>query len=236
MELQAFKNELKFKLTGGLLNLELDDTALTTLISSALREIQRYIDESYIITVPFQRCIDLSKYNVNSVSAIYRTNTANMGLNNTQGYVDPMWLQQWQLMGGAGEIQYLSNFQSNYGAWNTLLQIRNTISTDLSYYFDKSKNLLYINTIDNIPQCITIEFIPIYNSVADIKTDYWIDLTMRLAVALGKVALGHIRTRFTQSNALWTQNGDSILQEGKDELQAVRQHLEENSQLTYPMD
>ena len=41
MELQAFKEELKFKLTGGLLDIELDDAALTQLITYSLREISR---------------------------------------------------------------------------------------------------------------------------------------------------------------------------------------------------
>lgn len=93
-------------------------------------------------------------------------------------------------------MQYFDTFASNYGAWNTMLQIRNTMSTDLAYYFDKSKNLLYINVVDGIPTNISIEYVPIYKSVSDIQTDYWIDLCMRLCVALGKVALGRIRTRY----------------------------------------
>ena len=61
-------------------------------------------------------------------------------------------------------------------------------------------------------------------------------MLIRLAVALTKVTIGRIRTRFTQSNALWTQDGELILEEGNTELAELRQHLMENSQLVYPID
>ena len=51
-----------------------------------------------------------------------------------------------------------------------------------------------------------------------------------------KVALGRIRTRFTQSNALWTQDGETLLQEGNEELKELREILRVNSTLFYPVD
>ena len=59
---------------------------------------------------------------------------------------------------------------------------------------------------------------------------------MRLSLAQTKVTLGRIRTRYVQSNALWSQDGDTILQEGKEELDNIRQMLLDNSELTYPID
>lgn len=236
MELQAFKEELKFKLTGGLLDIELDDAALTQLITYSLREISRYIDETTLLTTQFCKAIDLSKYNVNTVTAIYRTDSFNNYLDTNSGFIDPMWLQQWQFASTAGGLMQFSNFASNFTAYNTILQIRNTITTDLSFYFDKSKNMLYINTVDNTPQCITIEFIPIYTSVSQIQTEYWIDLTMRLAVAYGKIALGRIRSKYTQTNALYQLDGNILLEEGNTELNNIREHLQANEQLIYPMD
>lgn len=236
MELQAFKEELKLKLSGGLLHLELDEAAISSLINASLREIQRYTDETILITIPYSKCIDLSSYNVNSVAAVYRTNCNNQNSFQFGAVTDPMFASQWQLGTGAAGMQYFDTFASNYGAWNTMLQIRNTMSTDLAYYFDKSKNLLYINVVDGVPTNISIEYVPIYRSVSDIQTDYWIDLCMRLCVALGKIALGRIRTRYTQSNALWNNDGETILAEGTAELQEIRQHLVDNSQLVYPID
>jgi hypothetical protein len=48
--------------------------------------------------------------------------------------------------------------------------------------------------------------------------------------------LGRIRTRFTQSNALWTQDGETILNEGKEELTALRERLMTNDNLILPID
>jgi len=59
---------------------------------------------------------------------------------------------------------------------------------------------------------------------------------MQLSLALTKVAIGRIRTRYSQSNALWTQDGDQILQEGTTELQSIREHLKTNTMLAYPID
>ena len=72
MELAAYKEEILFKLTGGVLECELDDKALTQVLNAALREVQRYIDTTVIKTIPFENCIDLSDYNVSSVSRVYR--------------------------------------------------------------------------------------------------------------------------------------------------------------------
>ena len=59
-----------------------------------------------------------------------------------------------------------------------------------------------MNVASNFPDKITVEYIPRFDSVEEITSDYWIDMVMRLSVALTKVALGRIRTRYTQTNAL----------------------------------
>lgn len=61
-------------------------------------------------------------------------------------------------------------------------------------------------------------------------------MLIKLAVALAKVTVGRIRSRYTQSNALWTQDGEALLAEGNEELTALRQHMMENSQLVFPID
>lgn len=61
-------------------------------------------------------------------------------------------------------------------------------------------------------------------------------MLIKLAVALAKVTVGRIRSRYTQSNALWTQDGEALLAEGNAELEALRQHMMENSQLVFPID
>ena len=130
----------------------------------------------------------------------------------------------------------MDNWVYNYGAWNTLAQMRNTMSTDLAYIYDKATEQLYINVSQDFPQYITIEYIPLYKDISEITSDYWIDILMRMAVAYGKIALGRIRTRFSQSNALWGQDGEKLLEEGTTELTELRETLRVNSNLYYPID
>ena len=98
------------------------------------------------------------------------------------------------------------------------------------------KNKLYINVSEGTPSTITIEYIPVFQDVSEITSDYWSDILLRLALAQTKVTLGRVRTRYVQSNALWSQDGDTILAEGKEELENIRQMLLDNSELTYPID
>jgi hypothetical protein len=110
------------------------------------------------------------------------------------------------------------------------------MSTDLSFKEDRHNNKLYINAANGSPRLVTIEYIPKLKSVEDIQSDYWKDILVKYCVALTKVVLGRIRTRFTQTNALWTQDGDKILEEGNTELKELRELLRLNSNMIYLID
>ncbi len=245
MVLSDYRDEIKLKLTGDLLESELDDNTINRVIKSSLRELQRYISSTRFITVPYKSCIDLSNSDdtngesikVNSVIMVYRTeDLSGGGSGSTSALSDPMQVAQWQLLSGMGNLNYFQDAVYNYGAWTTLQQIRNTTSTDLAFRFDKDTNKLYINVSAGTPSTVTIEYVPVFQDVSEITSDYWIDILMRLSLAQTKVTLGRIRTRYVQSNALWSQDGDTILQEGKEELENIRQMLLDNSELTYPID
>ena len=243
MVLADYREEIQLKLTGDLLESELDDNTINKIIKSAVRELQRYYTSTNLITIPYKNCIDLSdpemtndeQLFVNSVVMVYRTEDLSGG-NTSVGFSDPMQVAQWQIVSGMGNLQNFQDAVYNYASWTTIGQIRNTVSTDLAFKFDKSTYKLYINVSAGIPQNITIEYIPIIKDVSEITSEYWKDMLMRLAIALTKVTVGRIRTRYTQSNALWTQDGDTILAEGREELNALRETLLANSELTYPID
>ena len=237
MKIKQYIDEIKLQLTGGVLNLELDDTNLTNVINSAFREVQRYIDTTKLVTVPFVSCIDLTNFKSSAIVKVFRS----QGYNGDQSQdatllADPMYAAQWQLLCGSGNMYNLNDWILNYAAWNTMLQIRNTTSTDLAFREDKNAKKLYINTGFDKPANITIEYIPVYDSVEDITSDYWIDIIMRLSIALTKVIVGRIRSRYIQNNALWTQDGNTLLEEGNTELTDLREKLRVSSQLSYPID
>ena len=238
MTIDEYRDEIKMKLTGGVLKLEIADDTLDKIINSSLREIQRYIDTTKIITIPYSACIDLTEYNVYTVTAVYRAESY-MG-NASSGeasYADPVYLSAWQFLGGGSYgSTSIENFGLNYAAYATTQQIRNTLSTDLARYFDKSTNKLYINNTFGGITNITIEYIPEYKDVSEIDSIFWIDKLMRLAVANTKVVVGRVRSRYKQSNALWEQDGDTLLQEGNTELTELRADLQSSAMLAYPLD
>ena len=60
MEARAYIDEIKLKLTGGVVHLELDDATLQRVLDSTMREVQRYIDTTKLITIPYKQCIDMT--------------------------------------------------------------------------------------------------------------------------------------------------------------------------------
>lgn len=234
MDMSAIKDEVLFKLTGDVVSMELSDAALTKVINSALREVQRYIDTFTMITVPFSGCIDLSKYKISSVIGVRRAETVNDSL---QGYsTDPLYASQWMLLSGIGNVGKINTYVSNIASWNTMLQIRNTLSTDLAFYYNKYDNKLYVNVSTSQPKEVTIIYIPRFDDVSEITSDYWQDILVRLSVAIAKVTVGRVRTKFKQSNALWALDGDQILEEGNTELTNLRTELAASTQLVYGID
>lgn len=230
---------IKLQVTGGLLELEIEDDVIGKFVDAALVELRRYIDQTNLITVPFAKCIDLKDFNHSAIVHVYRTegftgdSTSGMSEGST---VDPMYAQQWMAFSNGGSSYSLNNYVLNYLAYSTLLQMRNTSSTDLAFKEDKSADKLYINCNYDTPKMVTIEYIPTFDNVEEITSDYWIDILKRLSLAMTKVALGRIRTRFTQSNALWTQDGETMLQEGNEELKELREVLRVNSTYFFPRD
>lgn len=237
MDMQAIKDEIILKLTGDIVSFELSDSSLTKIINSSFREIQRYIDTFSLITIPYSQCIDMKPYKVNSVIRVLRAEGFSLDVDTEHGAVmDPMYASQWQLISGTGNIGGLSDYVSRVSAWNTLLQIRNTTSTDCSHIYDKHDEKLYINVSSNLPDRITIMYVPRFDDVSQITSDFWIDMLIRLAVANTKVTVGRVRSKFKQSNALWTLDGDELINEGNTELTALREELKSSTQLTYGYD
>jgi hypothetical protein len=240
MKLEDVLNEIKLELTGYVLDMEIEDETLVSVVKKSLRELERFWDETTMITVPFASCIDLSgeffKENVSSIVKIYRTHGVGDASSSLSVTNDPIQMAQFAIFSNGGTMYNLQDYVMNYASWMTMYKIKNTMATDLSFKEDRHNNKLYISAAQGAPSMITIEYIPKLVNVEDIKSDYWIDILIKYCVALTKVVLGRIRTRFTQSNALWTQDGDKILEEGNTELKELRELLRLNSNMTYLID
>jgi hypothetical protein len=235
MKLDEIIDELKIELTGYILDMEITDETLVSVVKKALRELTRYWDESRLITIPFASCIKLEgeffREEVSSIVKVYRTEGFGEPSEGLSVMNDPLQMAQFAIFSNGGTMYNLQDYVMNYASWMTMYKIKNTMSTDLAFREDRHDNKLYISCGNSRPSMITVEYIPKLKSVEDIKSDYWIDILIRLCVAMTKVVLGRIRTRFTQSNALWTQDGERILDEGNTELKELREVLRINSNL-----
>lgn len=240
MILEDVLSEIKLELTGYILDMEINDETLVSVVKKALRELERFWDETTMITIPFASCIDLEgeffKEKVSSIVKIYRTE----GIGDAEGGLsvmnDPVQIAQFAIFSNGGTMYNLNDYVMNYSSWMTMNRIRNTMTTDLAFKEDRHNKKLYISRAMSAPRMVTVEYIPKLRSVEDIKSDYWADILIKYCVALTKIVLGRIRTRFSQSNALWTQDGDKILEEGNTELKELREILRVNSNMTYLID
>lgn len=235
---QEYIENIKLVLTGGILELEIPDETLSKVLKRALQIVQRYIDSTELITVPFARCIDISNSEISSVAKVYRVEgtTGDTETGMSQSTIDPMYAQTWMAFTNGGTMYNFNDYLLNFASYNTLLQIRNSTSTDMAFRQDHSAGKLYINPAFDRPNYVTIEYIPVYKSVEQIKSDYWIDVLQRLAIAETKIILGRIRTRYTSSSSLWQQDGETMLNEGLTEEKELIDRLTTNSQIIYPID
>ena len=83
MELDAYIDEIKLRMTGYVLELEIEDSTLAKIVNASFREIQRYIDTTRFKTMPYSKCIDLGDLKINSIVRVYRAD----GYFSTEGLV-----------------------------------------------------------------------------------------------------------------------------------------------------
>lgn len=95
MQLSDYIEEIKLELTGGVLELEIPDETIGTVVKKAFREVQRYIDSTRLITIPYAQCIDLSGFKCSSITKVYRTEgyTGDSGSIDSSA-IDPMFVQR----------------------------------------------------------------------------------------------------------------------------------------------
>jgi hypothetical protein len=133
MTIRDIIDEIKLELTGGVLELEIVDDnkpetndeeyakkyeTLISVIKKALRELERYWDETTLITVPFAKCIDYSTFGkensnyppVSSIVRVYRIQGVGDSHDGTSYNLDPMYAQQWMLFSNGGTMYNLNDY------------------------------------------------------------------------------------------------------------------------------
>ena len=242
MDKTYYIDKIKFLLTGNILESELNDEDYERILQYSLQELNRYYNTPQLVQVnPSSTCIDLAaveednNIKISSIAQVYRVKPTGISNTDKSGISDPMLMQQWNLANNMYALGTTRWFY-NYLTYNTLGQISNTLSTDLDFKQDMIGKKLYVNFTGGQSVPIVIEYIPVLEDPDQIKTPYWVDILSRLMLAHTKINLGRIRTRYTQDNALWKQDGETMLNEGNKELEDLRARLQENSDYVFPLD
>lgn len=206
-------------LGGQVLDLELTPENIKEIVEQAFEEIKHYMTDLYTVTVPYAQCIDLKKYNVDSVESVMRGQDSILtGM--------PFQMPAMNLMNITG-IYNLEDYT------NALIIKRNlnTLATDMDFYWDKPNRKLYVYANPNIPTAVTINFKPEYYSVADIRESFWETQLRKLALGMCKIVIGRIRSKYTSSSAKFQLDGPTLLSEGNTEVQQVRDFLQNNKDI-----
>lgn len=206
-------------LGGQVLDLELTPENIKEIVEQAFEEIKHYMTDLYTVTVPYAQCIDLKKYNVDSVESVMRGQDSILtGM--------PFQMPAMNLMNITG-IYNLEDYT------NALIIKRNlnTLATDMDFYWDKPNRKLYVYANPNIPTAVTINFKPEYYSVADIRESFWETQLRKLALGMCKIVIGRIRSKYTSSSTKFQLDGPTLLSEGNTEVQQVRDFLQNNKDI-----
>lgn len=210
---------IETQLGNPVVEIELTPEKIKQIVEQAFQEIKHYMSDLYTVTVPYANCIDLKKYNIDSVQSVLRGQDSLLtGM--------PFQMPAMNLMNVTG-MYNLENYV------NAILVKRNLniLATDMDFVWDKPNRKLYLTANPNIPSNVTIVFKPEYFSVEDIREQYWETQLRKLALGMCKMIIGQVRSKYTSSSAKFQLNGAQILAEGQTEIQEVRQHLDSNKDI-----
>lgn len=227
LSIDEYVKWIRLQLGGTVLKLECDES-IPEIVEMSFNELKNFITDIDTLTLPFSTVIDLSSYNVASVHYIMRGASNSAGLTQLQ---DSMYLyinqSNWALQ---------SNYAERVANAMLIQQNKALLSTDLDFQFDKLNNTLYVFCQQLQPRSITIAYTKEFKSVEDIFEPFWQEKLRRLALAHTKEILGRIRSKYTSNTSSYQLDGETLLSEAQAELSDIRQFLDSNSDMLFPMD
>lgn len=226
MTMQEIVEQVSFML-GLPANENIEDLQPEKAVLIAFRELKRYMKTPVEKTVPFSTRIDLIANEINTVKVL-RVLPAYPRIGLTMSSIDS---------GNVFQVAASVNVYSAIGQTSSInidpimtemamAQVRNTISTDFTWKYDQDNQVIYCTHRDPRPVCLTIQYVPDYKDVSEIKSNTWIDYLVRMSEANMKIALGRTRSKYKIEGSNVSLDGDILLQEAHTELEAIRTELE----------
>lgn len=193
----------------------------------AFRELKRYMRKPTDKTVPYSRRIKLSDVGIVTKKVLgVQASRPRIGL--TMSSIDS---------GNVFQVAAAANVGSSIGNTTSLniqpivtemamAQVRNSLSTDLQWSYDQHNDVIYCAHRDPLPVSVTIRYVPDYQDVSEVEELRYQDYLIRMSEANMKKALGRARSKYTVEGSNVNLDGDTLLTEAREELQAIREELE----------
>jgi hypothetical protein len=228
MTLAEYTEEISFQLGGTVLDLEIAND-LPRCVQRAFREVKRYVTTPAYITIPWNsnnggNTVNLKDKNIYSVINVMRPDSYNS-----------LSVNSLDVFGLAQSYSAVTNLDAYMNRMLRLQQM-NTISTDLDFVWDAHRKELSIMMNPPYTNQVTIVYIPDYQSVEEITEVYWVDIILKLATAYAKQVLGRVRSKYTLNSAQYSLDGETLLNEAKEEIAEINTFLKSNVDLAFPID
>lgn len=229
MKMEEYVSQISFML-GLPANENIEGCDIKQGVNLAFRELKKAMKTPVDITVPYSTRIDLVALGIKTKRVLY-VQAAEPKLGLTLGSIES---------GNVFQVAAAVNVYSTVGQGNiinidpimkelALNQVRNTLSTDFQWKYDTLNQVIYCTHKDPIPASVTIRYVPILEDVSEVIGDVWIDYLFRMALANCKIALGRSRSKYTIEGSNVTLDGETLLNEGNQELLDIRAELKVKS-------
>lgn len=207
-------------------NENVEDLQIEKAVNIAFRELKRYMSISTDKTVPFSTRIDLKKVGIEALKILnVQESYPHVGL--TLGNIGNG--NVFEIAAAVGTMNTVSGrSQVDMSAIMSQLalgQVRNVLSTDLQWRFDRLNQVVWCTHKQPFPATVTIKYVPDFQDVSEVTEPTYVDYLIRMSTANMKVALGRSRSKYKIEGSNVTLDGDTLLAEGNAELEQIREEL-----------
>lgn len=218
--LDQYVSYVKIQMGGSVVKLACENDIPFIIEKIAFEDLKNYITTVQTMQAGFSNAINLADKKVANVKYVLRNknNSTTITGMDTNLFI-------YQTSGQYG----INQFAKDQITYNLLInQVKNTISSDMDFQYDKVNEVLYLYANYPTPTSVTIGYIPEWDSVEELYSPYWMSYLKRFAVAYTKETEGRIRSKFTLNSAQYSLDGNTLLQEAASELSQIRSELDSN--------
>lgn len=225
MEMKEIISQVNFML-GLPGNENVEGLQVENAVQIAFTELKRYIKTPIEKTVPYSTRMDLLSLGIRT-KKVLSVQAAQPRIGLTLSTIDSGNVFQtaaavnvYSAIGNASAIN-IDPIMTELA----MAQVRNTLSTDFQWKYDKLNQVIYCAHRDPRPSHVTVRYVPDFRDVSELVGDTWINYLIRMSLANMKIALGRTRSKYKIEGSNVSLDGEILLQEGNEELDKIREEL-----------